>query len=204
VVNRGYTVTTGAWIRGILKSEYGVDLTKVTWACTDEEHVAEYQPPPYANYALHGKSAVELLVAGAAEATVGDVRTDSAAVRPLIAEPREAGFAYFKKTGIYPLNHTVVIQSKLVESDPTLAPRLFQAFKASKDAYLAELAAGGTKTPADQTALALQAVVGDPFPIGVAANAKAIETLVDFSFDQKIIPAKPSLESLFAPGTLTL
>ena len=30
-VNRGYTVTTGVWARGILASEYGVDLERVTW-----------------------------------------------------------------------------------------------------------------------------------------------------------------------------
>ena len=39
-VNRGYTVTTGLWARGILHSEYGVDLNKVTWIPTDDEHVA--------------------------------------------------------------------------------------------------------------------------------------------------------------------
>ena len=38
-VNRGYTVTTGLWARGILQSEYGVDLNKVTWVPTDDEHV---------------------------------------------------------------------------------------------------------------------------------------------------------------------
>ena len=30
-VNRGYTVTTGVWARGILATEYGVDLGRVTW-----------------------------------------------------------------------------------------------------------------------------------------------------------------------------
>src|SRR5579883_1629142 len=51
VVNRGYTVTTGLWLRGILKSEYGVDLDKIIWMPTDEEHVAEYQAPANVDYA---------------------------------------------------------------------------------------------------------------------------------------------------------
>ena len=42
-VNRGYTVTTGVWARGILQDEYGVDLDKVTWVLSGDEHVAEYQ-----------------------------------------------------------------------------------------------------------------------------------------------------------------
>ena len=37
-VNRGYTVTTGLWARGILQSEYGVDLNRITWVPTDDEH----------------------------------------------------------------------------------------------------------------------------------------------------------------------
>src|SRR5439155_547600 len=45
-VNRGYTVTTGVWARGILASEYGVDLDRVTWVRSDDEHVAEFRPPP--------------------------------------------------------------------------------------------------------------------------------------------------------------
>src|SRR3981081_697483 len=45
-VNRGYTVTTGVWARGILSDEYGVDLDRVTWGLSGDEHVREYGPPP--------------------------------------------------------------------------------------------------------------------------------------------------------------
>src|ERR671938_156708 len=41
-VNRGYTVTTGVWARGVLASEYGVDLERVTWVPSGDEHVTEY------------------------------------------------------------------------------------------------------------------------------------------------------------------
>ena len=44
-VNRGYTVTTGVWARGVLQEEYGVDLSKITWVLSGDEHVAEYVPP---------------------------------------------------------------------------------------------------------------------------------------------------------------
>src|SRR5438876_11393767 len=45
-VNRGYTVTTGVWARGILRHEYRVDLSRVTWMLSGEEHVSECRPPP--------------------------------------------------------------------------------------------------------------------------------------------------------------
>jgi 4,5-dihydroxyphthalate decarboxylase len=44
-VNRGYTVTTGVWARSILQDEYGVDLSRVTWVLSGDEHVSEYRPP---------------------------------------------------------------------------------------------------------------------------------------------------------------
>ena len=44
-VNRGYTVTTGLWARSILQHHYGVDLNRVTWVLSGDEHVAEYRPP---------------------------------------------------------------------------------------------------------------------------------------------------------------
>ena len=47
-VNRGYTVTTGVWARSVLQHEHGVDLKKVTWVLSGDEHVAEFVPPPNA------------------------------------------------------------------------------------------------------------------------------------------------------------
>ncbi|NNE36664.1 MAG: ABC transporter substrate-binding protein, partial [Gammaproteobacteria bacterium] len=44
-VNRGYTVTTGVWARSVLQGEYGVDLDKVHWLLSGDEHVEAYKPP---------------------------------------------------------------------------------------------------------------------------------------------------------------
>src|SRR6202035_4018194 len=72
-VNRGYTVTTGLWARGILHTEYGVDLNKITWAPTNDEHVAEYQAPANVDYSHRGQSINDLLLSGTIEAAVGDI-----------------------------------------------------------------------------------------------------------------------------------
>ena len=61
-VNRGYTVTTGLWARGMLQSEYGVDLDKVTWVPTDDEHVSEFVAPKNVDYSrFRGRKLGELL-----------------------------------------------------------------------------------------------------------------------------------------------
>jgi 4,5-dihydroxyphthalate decarboxylase len=63
-VNRGYTVTTGLWARSILQHEYGVDLSRVTWVLSGDEHVAEYRPPANVVAIDPGKTLANLLLTG--------------------------------------------------------------------------------------------------------------------------------------------
>lgn len=207
-VNRGYTVTTGLWARGILQSEYSVDLRKITWAPTDDEHVAEYQYPANVDLSYRGKPLAQLLVSGKLPAAVGDVRDLPDTVQKLIPDARNAGFAYFRETGIYPINHGLVIKDSLLKTNPGLAKELFDAFRAAKKIYMARLDAGENLSPADETALAIRQVVGDPFPLGVSdpqgPNRRALETMIGFAVDQRVIPKKFSVEDLFAQGTLDL
>ena len=203
-VNRGYTVTTGVWARGILQTEFGVDLNKITWMPTDDEHVAEYVAPPNVDYSHRGTPIAELLLSGKVDAAVGDVKVDSPEIKQLIPNAREAGFAYFRKTGIYPVNHGLVAKTPLLQADPSLSRELFACFQAAKSRYTADLFAGKYAPHVAEPVLALSRVVGDPFPFGVSANRKAIETLIQFAQEQQIISRKFTPEELFAPETLAL
>jgi ABC-type nitrate/sulfonate/bicarbonate transport system substrate-binding protein len=204
-VNRGYTVTTGLWVRGVLQHEYGVDLEKITWMPTDEEHVAEFKAPANVDHRYLGRSVAELLKSGEIDAAIGDIPSDSPDVKPLIPDARQAGFAYYRKTGIYPVNHSIVISNAVLEAEPGLAADLFTAFTKAKEIYLARLDAGRDLTKADQTALGLREAVGrDMFPFGIAANRKALDAFVGFAFEQHMIPAKMTVEELFAASTRTL
>ena len=107
-VNRGYTVTTGLWARGILQHEFGVDLRKVTWVLSGDEHVAEWRPPSNVVPLAPGRTLEELLVAGEIPAAVG-VQVDHPDVQPLIPDAKAAGFRAFRDRGLYPINHTVVV-----------------------------------------------------------------------------------------------
>jgi len=201
-VNRGYTVTTGLWARGILQTEYAVDLNKITWAATDDEHVAEYRAPPNVHYSYQGKRIGELLLTGEVDAAVGDVRVNSPNVRPLIPGAREAGFAYFRKTGVYPINHALVVKNGVLEAEPSVADELFKIFEAAKKIYVARLDAGVDLSAADESVVEVGRVVGDQFPFGVDANRKALEAGLQFAVDQHIVPKQFSPEQLFAPSTL--
>ena len=81
-VNRGYTVTTGVWARGILQEEYGVDLCKITWVLSGDEHVAEYQPPANVVPIEAGKKMEDMLTSGELAAAIGvDVKSARRASR---------------------------------------------------------------------------------------------------------------------------
>ena len=89
-VNRGYTVTTGVWARGILQDEYGVDLSRITWVLSGDEHVAEYCPPTNVVPIEEGKSIADMVASGEAAAAIG-VAVDHPDVKPLIPDALEAG-----------------------------------------------------------------------------------------------------------------
>ena len=201
---RAYTVTTGVWARGILATEYGVDLDKVTWVVVDEEHVREYEKPSNV-MERPGANLADMLVKGELAAAIGVGKVESPDVKPLIANAADAEAAWYRKTGIYPLNHTVVVKDSLLQADPALAPRLFQAFKDAKAIFLEELSSGA-ELSGDARALAQRrAVVGDdPLPYGLARNRKAMDAVIQFARDQKILPRRVSPEEMFAKNTLDL
>lgn len=205
-VNRGYTVTTGVWARGILADEYGVDLDRVTWARSGDEHVAEYRPPENVESLPAGSSLEELLTSGELPAAVG-AESDAPGVEPLIRNPEEAGFRALSERGLYPINHLVVIRDELLAAEPRIAVAVFEAFAESKRRYVERLAAGALKnpTPVDRMHERVMQITGsDPLPYGIDANRAMLEQLLRHATAQRIIRRPVDIASLFADGTREL
>jgi 4,5-dihydroxyphthalate decarboxylase len=198
-VNRGYTVTTGLWARGILQSEYGVDLNKITWIPTDDEHVQEFAGPPNVDYRFRGKPMRELLLSGEIDAALGEVGVDDPDIKPLIPNAREASFDYFRRTGIYPINHGSVIKNSVLKEVPWIADELTRAFEAAKAVYVKDLQGSTEISFWDKAAADNATVVGDPFPFGIEKNRKALEAITQLALDQRMVPRKFSVEELFMP-----
>ncbi|MBC8022932.1 MAG: ABC transporter substrate-binding protein [Burkholderiales bacterium] len=202
-VNRGYTVTTGVWARSVLQNEYGVDLGKITWVLSGDEHVAEFRPPSNVVPMEKGRRMSDLLASGELAAAI-NVETDSPDVKPLIPNAKEAGLAALKSRGHYPINHTVVVRDELLEAHPHLAQEVFEAFAEAKRLYVEKLRAGRIEKPtaADEVHRRVMEITGrDPLPYGIEPNAKALEELVASARDQGIISRAPAIGSLFARGT---
>lgn len=182
-VNRGYTVTTGVWARGVLADEHGVDLDSIEWVLSGDEHVAEYEPPPNV-VSAGGRDLKELLEQGELAAAIG---VDG--YQPLLEDAQEAGFRALRERGHYPINHLVVVRDELLEH----APAIHDAFLRAKDAYVR----GGELEP--MHARVAEIVGGDPLPYGVEENRAAIDELIEHALRQRILRERPDVDSLFAP-----
>jgi ABC-type nitrate/sulfonate/bicarbonate transport system substrate-binding protein len=196
-VNRGYTVTTGLWARSILQHEYGVDLRKVTWVLSGDEHVAEYRPPANVVPIEAGRKLEALLASGEIAAAIG-VQVDSPDVAPLIPNAKEAGFDALRTRGLYPINHTVVVRNDVLDANPDLASDLFRVFADAKRAYVERLKAGRTDA-ADPVHVRVMEMIGDPLPYGVEPNRRNLEAVVQYCVEQGILPRPAAVEELFAP-----
>jgi len=195
-VSRGYTVTTGLWVRSILQHEHGVDLRKVTWVLSGDEHVAEYRPPANVVPIDPGRTLEDLLAAGEIAAAIG-VQVDSPEVRPLIANATEAGFDALRQRGLYPINHTVVVGNACLEANPDLASDLFDAFGEAKRRYLDRLKNGQIEAP-DPTHVRVMELIGDPVPYGIEPNRGMLESMVQYCVEQSILSRPFTVEELFA------
>jgi 4,5-dihydroxyphthalate decarboxylase len=205
-VNRGYTVTTGVWARGILAEEYGVDLDAVTWVLSGDEHVASYLPPANVVSMPEGGDLKQLLLSGEIAAAIG-IDSDDPDVVPLLDDPQEAGLEALRRTGSYPINHLVVVKDEVLEAHPDLAVGLFTAFSEAKNRYVEQLRAGSIAAPtaADRMYAEVLAQTGsDPLPYGIGPNRTTIDRLLDHAVSQHILESRPSIESLFAAPTLGL
>ena len=203
-VNRGYTVTTGLWARSILQHEYGVDLKKITWVLSGDEHVAEFQPPSNVEKAAEGRTLEEMLLAGELAAANG-IQATSPDIQPLLPDAKTAGLDRLRRGGLYPINHTVVVRDDLLAERPELARELFDAFVRAKKIYVGKLKAGiAEPSPADTTFSAVMQITGDPLPYGIAPNRRELEAVIQYSVEQGILQTPLKIEEVFAGGTLDL
>jgi 4,5-dihydroxyphthalate decarboxylase len=197
-VNRGYTVTTGVWARSILQHQYGVDLGRITWVLSGDEHVEEYTPPSNVVPIAQGQKMEDLVVSGEIPAAIG-VQIDSPDVKPLIPNAADAGLAALHERGLYPINHTLVVKDEVLAAQPHLATDIFNTFTEAKRPYLDDLAAGRIAEPSadDRFFKRVMDVIGDPLPYGIEPNRKMIEAIIQHDYEQGIIPRRMTVEELF-------
>jgi 4,5-dihydroxyphthalate decarboxylase len=182
---RAYTVTTATWVRGILADEYGLDLNTVEWITFEDPHVAEYRDPDRVKRAPPGKELVQMLLDGEIDAAVVGDKLPDPRLKHLIPDHETAAQRWAQQHGGIPINHMVVVRTELSKSRPDAVAEVFRLLRDSKDA------AGAPRSP-------------EPLRFGVEACRPVLEVMIDDCFQQGLIPAPLSVDSLFDDATRKL
>jgi 4,5-dihydroxyphthalate decarboxylase len=182
---RAYTVTTGAWVRGILQHDYGVDLGKVRWITFEDPHLAEYRDPDIAERAPAGKELLQMLLDGELDAAVVGDKLPDARLTYLVPDPEAVAERWARTHGGVPINHMVVVRREIARSRPDVVAEVFRLLAASKRA------AG---SPLDGTPL-------DPLRFGLEACRPTLEIIIGYCAEQGLIPRRFTVDELFDDTT---
>jgi 4,5-dihydroxyphthalate decarboxylase len=180
---RAYSVTTGVWVRGILEQQYKVDLDKVHWVTFEDPHVAEYKDPPGLERAPAGKNMAQMLLDGDLDAAVVGDKLPDPRLKMLIPDAETAAKTWAAEHGD-PINHMLVIRSEISQKRPDVVREVFRIFKESRDIAIR----GGNKNAAK-------------LHYGVEANRQALESVIDITYRQKLIPRRYTVDELFDDTT---
>jgi 4,5-dihydroxyphthalate decarboxylase len=175
---RAYAQTSGVWVRGVLKTEYGVDLDKIVWVTMEDAHVAEYSDPPAAVRNSGSSGLRELMMEGELRAIMGERIVDPQGVRTVISDAEAAAKAWVERTDLMPVNHTLAVRTDVMASHPWLAAELTDLFEESRRVAIAD---GAPAPPA----------------YGLDANRRSLQLLLDFCFDQKVTSRAYSVDEVF-------
>ena len=217
---RAFTVTTGAWTRGILAAEYGLDVSKVTWVVDDEEHVTELKLPSNVIHTPAGKTLVSMMANGeiqagfTANAGIGregppiegwaaGAQATPQVYKDLLPNAKQLEEDWFKRTGIYPMHGVLTIKDEIIKKHPAVVKAIYKAFLTAKDEYVAKLKAGLRDSAHDKRYGSYLKLMDDPFPMGIKANLPTINMLIDIATNQGLIPRRMTVDELFIdPDTL--
>ncbi|HXG36954.1 MAG TPA: ABC transporter substrate-binding protein [Dehalococcoidia bacterium] len=210
-----YSQTAAVWIRGILQNDYGVDLSGVRWFAGG---VNGYGRPEVLRLIPEGELSLdfigdqrtlnEMLVAGEIDALIGARIPSSFGTNPdiqrLFPDYREEEKQYYRRTGIFPIMHTLVIKEDLYQRHPWIAETLYKGFVESKQWIIKQMRFSGASRymlPWLQYDLdEMEELFGkDPWPYGLEPNRKNLETLAAYLAQQRFVPQAPSIDEMFLP-----
>ena len=219
-----YQQTWAIWARGVLQHEFGVQPREIEWYMErnpDRSHggatgfrapegVRVNQIPPSDNIGamlLRGglDGALHYLVdKNLVDRSTVDI---SAVTHTLFADPAAEGRRFYAKTGLYPINHGVVMRRSLHERHPWIALNLYSAFLAAKEriaraasSHLAWYFETGLVDGAVERTLQEK----DPLAYGVKSSRTVLETIARYVHEQGLCPRRVELEEIFVPSTLDL
>jgi 4,5-dihydroxyphthalate decarboxylase len=198
------------WIRGVLQHDFNLPPSEIHWVADGSEDVPGWSAPSWLRIerAPAGRKMQDLLKAGELDAQIlsdsgADASSINQIVRRLWPNYREVEMDYYRRTGIFPIRHLVVLRDEALRRDGDLAARLVRAFEDAKqqaykywaDHRRSSLAWFGAEQEEERALLG-----PDPWPYSVKENQVVLETLLDYAFEQRLTERRLDIKEIFAPG----
>src|SRR6267143_2661221 len=174
---RSFTTTTGAWLRGILANDYGVDLNSIDWVTFEDAHVADFKDTT--KRAPAGKQIIQMLVDDELDAVLGE-KVDRPGLKSLFPDAAAEQRSWFAKHNVAPINHMVVVSKTLSDTHPEAVGEVYRLLQES-------------------AALAPPAAVPR---FSTEEMRRSLELIIQYTARQALIPSTFAVDVLFDVLTL--
>jgi 4,5-dihydroxyphthalate decarboxylase len=214
-----WQMTATIWLRGILQDDHGIRVTDVRWFTGGLETWGRKEKIPLqlpreinVESIPEGENLSAMLVAGKIDALLtaqvpGPYVKRMPQIKRLFANPRQAEEDYFRRTGIFPIMHVIVIREELYRRHHWVAQSLFKALLEAKaiciDSAVKNDSIHSILPWAGNYLEETRELMGEDFwPYGVEPNRKTIETFLRYAGEQGLTPRPLKTEDLFVKETL--
>jgi 4,5-dihydroxyphthalate decarboxylase len=218
-----YIQTSALWNRGILENEFGVAPKEMTFfmerlATRSHAGAIGFTAPPGVtiNPIPVEKSIGSMMLSGELDACISYIRNpglidrsdadleNHPAIKPLFSDSDAEAMRYYKKTGIYPINHGMVVKRAVFERAPWVVINILKAFnqangiaEGERREHVAYHLETGLVPPDYRKALATRLITH-----GLKANRAVLETAAKYSHQQGLSSRIMTMDELFAPNAL--
>ena len=209
--------------KGILSDDYGVKPEQCRWIVGGLDwpmKPVDFVPQPHPDaievtWAAEGADLGEMLETGKIDALISAdvprcVLEQSPKVGGLLEDYEQTERDYYKRTGIFPIMHTVVVRKELAAEHPEIVKAVYKGFRAAKDVTTEQYAKGmtfnnmATMMPwFSKLVDADRALLGkDWWPYGMEANRKAVDAILRYHYEQGLTRRRLACEDIFVPCML--
>jgi len=210
IATTGYRYTVNLWLRGILKDHYGLAPEQAKWVTSEPETNNYVLPKGIQRTIRKDKTVGQLLIDGEVDAVIGpeapdEFRNGDPRIRRLFRDARAESAAYFKKTGIYPITHTVVMKERIARERPYVAERFVKCFRDAQT-LCTDFYYQNAKHISFPSAVFIldeerQLYGKEPWANGMEETRHVIETFIRYAHEQQYIDRILKVEELYPANT---
>ena len=207
-----FSMTAALWWRAMIRDLYDIHPWDVGWVVGRSRETSHssligsttFNPRIDISWPDRPNVLDEMLQSGEIDAAypAGDevrINAESPRVRPIFTDGGHRFVADFvQSTGFAPVNHTVIVQRRVIEDNPWVAEALYQAFEASKQESYRRNPKARSLFPNQDLAQQIDEFGEDPYVSGVSANLPMLQMAVDQSVEEGLSTGNVNLHGLFA------